>query len=146
MGGLTGKLFTCGFLVLALILLPWAAVTRRWVLNLARNARPERVAVAPVLAGQCSYGYPARIRKAMRLMSKIVPGQLNCLTLGLVAELLLRIANCPSLLTIGVQIQADGQFRSHAWVSSGGAPVVGVSGAGGFEAIWQRSGETEAKQ
>jgi Transglutaminase-like superfamily len=65
-----------------------------------------------------------RIGRAIRRAAARVP-RATCLTRGLAAALLLRLAGLPHELFIGVRKDADGTFAAHAWVVSRGTIVAG---------------------
>lgn len=65
-----------------------------------------------------------QIREAVDRATARVPRP-TCLTRGLAAAVLLRVAGVPYRLVIGVARQVDDSFSAHAWVMSGENIVTG---------------------
>lgn len=70
--------------------------------------------------------YADRVARAVRRASQLVP-RASCLTQALATMLLLRRRGLIGRLCIGVQRDADGIFRAHAWVELRGKVIIGGS-------------------
>lgn len=62
---------------------------------------------------------------ALDAVRNALPGFRNCLVRALAAGYLLKEADYPSTLRIGVAKDASGRFEAHAWVESGAEVIVG---------------------
>ncbi len=85
------------------------------------NAAGQSAAFAPASATILKI---VQIREAVDRATARVPRS-TCLTRGLAAAVLLRIAGVPYRLVIGVAKQVDGALSAHAWVMSGENIVTG---------------------
>jgi hypothetical protein len=96
-----------------------------WFLPYAYLCRLLQIEPGGVVQGSGSNGAaPERITRALRATSGLVPCA-TCLTKALAALVLLRKADCPAQLRIGVTHTTDGKFGAHAWVESNGRIIIG---------------------
>jgi len=112
-----GVLFTEAWVLLVSARLICKIVPFRRIYNVAGQS----AAFAPPSAANHKI---LQIREAVDRATACVP-RATCLTRGLAATVLLRVAGVPYRLVIGVARQVDDTFSAHAWVMSGENIVTG---------------------
>lgn len=73
-------------------------------------------------------------RKVIERAQRSLPLEINCFPQALVAIFLLRCRNVPYSLFFGVR-RASGEFKAHAWVSSGHTTVCGGNDSSEYKII-----------
>jgi hypothetical protein len=96
-----------------------------WLLpfDTVRRALAATAPDAPA-AGRAEVARAQRIGWAIERMGRRVPGG-TCLTQALAADWLLRWFGHPTRVRFGAATDANGTFRAHAWLESGGRIIVG---------------------
>ena len=82
-----------------------------------------------------------RVAWAVLVTAQYVPFARSCLIRSLVAHTLLRRHGHPAELRIGVTRTGDGEFKAHAWVTSGGRILVGEQEVDRFLPLHGSAGE-----
>ncbi len=106
---------------LALWLLPFRVVHRAVARAVGRGRRADGVSAARVIWG-------------VRAVAARVPAA-TCLTQALAASMLLSRYGHEATLRIGVAKGEDGRLRAHAWLESGGEPILGAPAPGAFHPL-----------
>jgi hypothetical protein len=106
---------------LALSLLPFRAVHRMVARSVRRGHRADGVSAARVIWG-------------VRAVAARVPAA-TCLTQALAASVLLARYGHEATLRVGVAKDERGNLRAHAWLESGGEPILGAPEPGAFHAL-----------
>jgi hypothetical protein len=101
---------------------------------LPRRAVPALLAPRPGLR-PADRETAERVRRAMDLAYRRVPGCRACLPRALAAAALLRAAGCSADLRIGVARTGSDALEAHAWVESGGIVVAGGPSVGAYAAL-----------
>ena len=78
---------------------------------------------------------PERIAWAIRVVSRYLPGTMNCLVQALAAQTMLARWGYASHLRIGVAKDEGGQLKAHAWVECEGKIVIGGVGMSQYTAL-----------
>ncbi|HUY25977.1 MAG TPA: lasso peptide biosynthesis B2 protein [Candidatus Binataceae bacterium] len=68
---------------------------------------------------------PQRLAWAVGAASGLVPGGRNCLVRALATEAMLGRYGYPGELRFGIEKDAAGGIRAHAWLESAGRPIIG---------------------
>ncbi len=83
-----------------------------------------------------SHALPAeQIAWAIRVVSRYLPGTMNCLVQALAAQAMLARRGHPSCVRIGVAKDEGGQLKAHAWVECEGKIVIGGVGVPQYTAL-----------
>ena len=78
---------------------------------------------------------PERIVWAIRVVSRYLPGTMNCLVQALAAQSMLARRGHLARVRIGVAKDEGGQLKAHAWVECEGKIVIGGVGMSQYTAL-----------
>ena len=78
---------------------------------------------------------PERIAWAIRVVSRYLPGTMNCLVQALATQSMLARRGHPARVRIGVAKDEGGQLKAHAWVECEGKIVIGGVGVPQYTAL-----------
>ncbi|HVA80168.1 MAG TPA: lasso peptide biosynthesis B2 protein [Candidatus Binataceae bacterium] len=113
------QLLVCGW---AEVLVMRAAI---WMFPYARVRRIVQRRALRRFGADRQRPAPNRIAWAVGAASGLVPGGRNCLVRALATETMLGRYGYPGELRFGVEKDAAGGIRAHAWLESGGRPIIG---------------------
>ncbi|MEJ1937276.1 lasso peptide biosynthesis B2 protein [Nostoc sp. NIES-2111] len=100
-----------------------ALATVRTLMLFLRQNSIRRLMVRPGARGAAPEGLYRQVAWGMDLAAKVVPDA-TCLARAMAGQALLARSGYASDVCIGVE-KADGKFAAHAWLTSGGAIVLG---------------------
>lgn len=78
---------------------------------------------------------PERIAWAIRVVSRYLPGTMNCLVQALATQSMLARRGHTARVRIGVAKDEGGQLKAHAWVECEGKIVIGGVGVPQYTAL-----------
>lgn len=128
------RLGTLALMLEAIGYLPWATLHRRR--HFVANELQGTAGTAPELTSN-QIERAGRVARALFLCQAYCPVRLNCLSLALAGQRMLRRRGIPSRIQIGVRESPDdARLLSHAWLYVGGRVVTGGLPDASFRPIW----------